>query len=103
MSENVKLDLSSPEFKEAFIGAEKAVQDQVRKVIEKLSRMTWQQVYADKGLKWEKVYSVTPPSGIDALYTFRISRSCRGIAYRKRDFLVVLAFDTDHDAAYGKK
>ncbi|MCL2296714.1 MAG: hypothetical protein FWC38_03530 [Proteobacteria bacterium] len=103
MEDRVRLDLSSPGFIEAFQEAEKTVQEQVKKAIEKLSQMSWTQVYKDRGLKWEKIYSLTPPQGVDALYTFRISRSCRAVAYRKQDFLVVLTFDPDHDSAYGRK
>jgi hypothetical protein len=103
MEDRIKLDLSSPGFIEAFQEAEKTVQEQVKKTIEKLSQMSWPQVYKDSGLKWEKIYSLTPPPGVDALYSFRISRSCRAIAFRKQDFLVVLAFDPGHDSAYGRK
>lgn len=103
MAEHVKLDLSSPDFVEEFANAERAVQDQVQKTIEKISGMTWQQVYMDKGLRWEKIYSLDPPEGVDSLYSFRISRSCRGIGYRNKGFMVILTFSADHDLAYGKK
>jgi len=39
--------------------------------------MTWQQIYRDNGLKWEKVVSVKPPAGIDALFTAHYAVSTR--------------------------
>jgi hypothetical protein len=60
-------------------------------------------VYRDPGLKWEKISSVKPPAGIDALYSLRITQSCRATAYREGDFLRLLTLSPDHDATYGKK
>lgn len=65
--------------------------------------MTWPQVYADQGLKWEKVYSVQPPQGVDAVYSLRLSKSLRAVAYRDGNLMRFLAIPPDHDATYGKK
>ena len=70
---------------------------------EKLTQLTWNQVYKDKGLRWEKIHSIQAPQGIDALYSFRVSKSIRGIGFRQNHFLRVLLIEPDHDAAYGKK
>jgi len=37
--------------------------------------MTWNQVYRDSGLKWEKIISFKPPPGIDAVYSLRITQA----------------------------
>ena len=71
--------------------------------LRKLIQLTWDQVYRDQGLKWEKVSSVKPPPGIDAIYTLRITRARRATAFRQGDFLRFLTIEPDHDAAYGKK
>jgi len=61
------------------------------------------QLYRDQGLKWEKVASVKPPKGIDAICTLRITQSRRATAYRQGNFLRFLTIAPHHDAAYGKK
>lgn len=65
--------------------------------------MTWQQVYRDQGLKWEKIVSVTPPASISAIYSLRITLSRRATAYRDGDFIRLLTIAPDHDATYGNK
>jgi hypothetical protein len=37
--------------------------------LKKIRQLTWQQVYSGQGLKWEKITSVKPPAGIDAIYS----------------------------------
>ena len=64
--------------------------------------MTWTQVYRYNGLKWEKIISVKPPKGIEALYSLRITQSRRATAYRERDFIRLLTIASDHDATYGQ-
>lgn len=71
--------------------------------LNKIRHLTWNQFYRDNGLRWEKIVSVRPPKGIDAIYSLRISKSCRATAYRDGDFLRLLTIVTDHDATYGKK
>lgn len=66
-------------------------------------RLSWDQGYRDPGLKWEKVLSVEPPTGVDAIYSFRISDSGRGTAYRQGNFMRLLTVEPDHDPTYGKK
>lgn len=69
----------------------------------RLRQMTWNQVYRDKGLKWEKIVSVKPPTGIDSVYSLRITQSSRATAYRDGDFIRLLTIAPDHDGPYGKK
>nr|WP_306824213.1 hypothetical protein [Acidithiobacillus ferrooxidans] len=71
--------------------------------LRKILHMTWDQVYRDKGLRWEKILSVTPPKGIAAVYSLRITQSRRATAYRDGDYLRFLTVAPDHDATYGKK
>ena len=68
----------------------------------RLRQMTWNQVYRDKGLNWEKILSVKPPAGIDASYSLRITQSRRATAYRDGDFIRLLTVAPDHNAAYGR-
>ncbi|QWE15039.1 hypothetical protein [Polynucleobacter sp. AP-Sving-400A-A2] len=99
----VELDLNSPIFQLAWEELELTEQEKAFATFEKITQLTWNQVYRDKGLKWEKIHSIPAPNGIDVLYSFRVSKSIRGIGFREDHFLRVLLIQPDHDAAYGKK
>lgn len=99
----VTLDLNNPVFQDNLFLLEKDERHQAVDTLRKISRMTWQQVYSDKGLHWEKIHSVTPPKGIPAIYSLRINRSRRATAYRDGNVMRFLTIAPDHDATYGRK
>lgn len=99
----VRLDLNNPVFQRDLFGLQKAERHAVLDTLGKLRQLTWQQVYRDKGLRWEKIASVKPPPGIVALYSLRITQSRRAVAYRDGEFIRLLSIPPDHDATYGKK
>jgi hypothetical protein len=99
----VQLDLNNPEFQKSWVELEAEDAERVRSALKKILKLTWQDVYKDKGLRWEKVQSLPTPDGIDALYTFRLNKSARAVGYRDGNFLRVLLVSPDHDKAYGKK
>ena len=98
----VRLDLNNPVFQENLLRLQKPEQHAALDTLKKLRKMTWQQVYQDKGLKWEKIISVKPPAGVDAIYSLRITQARRATAYREGDFIRLLTIAPDHDRAYGK-
>lgn len=100
---NVQLDLNNEEFQGNWLGLEKSERERVTDTFRKLRQLTWEQVYRDPGLKWERVASIKPPQAIDAIYTLRITKSRRATAYRQGNFMRFLTIAADHDAAYGKK
>jgi hypothetical protein len=100
---NVQLDLNNPVFQQNWLSLDKAERSRVTDTLKKLRQLTWNQVYRDQGLKWEKVASINPPKGIDAMYTLRITQARRATAYRDGNFLRLLTIAPDHDAAYGRK
>jgi len=66
--------------------------------------LTWAQFYRDNnGLKREKIVSVKPPQGIDAMYLLRITQSRRCTVYRDGEFMRLLTVAPDHDSTYGEK
>jgi hypothetical protein len=71
--------------------------------LKKLLKLDWEQVYRDQGLKWEKITSVRPPKGFDALYSIRITQARRATAIREGEFMRFLTVQPDHDSTYGKK
>ena len=99
----VLLDLNSEVFQENWLGLDKAERNRVTDTLRKLRRQTWDQVYRDPGLKWEKIASIRPPAGIAALHSLRITQSRRASAYRDGDYTRFLTIAPDHDAAYGGK
>jgi len=99
----LQLDLNNEVFQENWLTLDKSERNRVTDTLRKLRQLTWDQLYRDQGLKWEKVSSLKPPKGIDAVYTLRITQSRRASAYRDGNFLRFLTIAPDHDAAYGKK
>lgn len=98
----VRLDLNDPVFQRDLLALQKPERHAALDTLDKLRQMTWNQVYRDPGLKWERIASVKPPAGIDALYSLRISRARRAVAYRDGVFIRLLSVPADHDSTYGK-
>jgi hypothetical protein len=101
--DTVTLDLNNPVFLDNVLSMEKDARNQAFDTLKKIRQLRWDQVYADKGLKWEKINSVTPPKGIPAIYSLRINKSRRATAYREGNVMRFLTIAPDHDATYGKK
>ena len=99
----VRLDLNNPVFQENLLSLQKPERLAALDTLNKIRQLTWNQLYCDNGLKWEKVFSVKPPSGVDTLYSLRITQSRRATAFRNGDFIRLLTIAPDHDSAYGKK
>jgi hypothetical protein len=51
----------------------------------------------------EKISSIKPPPGIDAVYSIRITQARRAMACREGDFMRFLTIEPDHDSTYGRK
>ena len=99
----VRLDLNNPVFQEQLFGLQKPERKAAMDTLRKIRLLSWDQLYRDKGLKWEKIISVKPPQGIDAIYSLRITLSRRCTAYRDGDFMRLLTVAPDHDSTYGRK
>jgi hypothetical protein len=95
----VELDLNNSTFQQALFALSKDEQHGVLSTLRKLSQLTWEQVYHDKGLRWEAILSREGPDG-RRLYSLRISRACRAIAFRDGSWLRMVSLHPDHDSAY---
>ena len=100
---SVRLDLNNPVFQAQLFGLQKPERNAAIDTLRKIRLLTWDQLYRDNGLKWEKIISVKPPTGIDAIYSLRITQSRRCTAYRDGDFMRLLTVAPDHDSTYGQK
>lgn len=99
----VRLDLNNPIFQENLLNLQKPERHAALDTLKKICQLTWSQLYRDQGLKWEKISSITPPKGVESIYSLRMSQSRRATAYREGDFIRLLTISPDHDATYGKK
>jgi hypothetical protein len=99
----LRLDLNNPVFQEHLLTLQKPERHAALDTLSKLRQMTWNQVYRDNGLKWEKLISVKPPTGIDVVYSLRITQARRATAYRDGEFIRFLTIAPDHDGTYGTK
>jgi len=61
--ETVLLDLNSPVFQRDLFALEKQEQTTLLSTLKRIRAMTWRQVYADSGLKWETIHSRQGPNG----------------------------------------
>lgn len=95
----IRLDLNSPEFQEALFALPKDGQRAVLTTLKKLASMTWNQVYRDPGLQWEAILSKAGPNG-RRLYSLRLGKGFRAVAFREGDWMRILTLHPDHDSAY---
>ena len=95
----IRLDLNNPVFQEQLLELNKQEAWAVLKTLRLLQKMSWEQIQVSKGLHWELIQSKQGASG-ERLYSLRISRSCRAVAFREGDWLRLLSLHPDHDSAY---
>lgn len=98
----IRLDLNNPTFQANMLSLQKPERHAALDALNTTLQLTWNQLYADNGLKWEKISSVKPPGGVDAIYSLRITQSRRATAYRDGDFIRFLTVAADHDSTYGR-
>ena len=99
----VRLDLNNPVFQENLLGLQKVERHAALDTLKKLRQLTWSQLHRDNGLKWEKITSVKPPPGIDAIYSLRLTQARRCTAFREGEFIRFLTIPLNHDATYETK
>lgn len=98
-SDSVLIDLNNPVFQEDLFSLEKEEVLNILGTLRKIKKLSWTDVYRDKGLHWELVQSKTGP-GDQRLYTIRISRKFRAVVSREGQFMRFLTLNPDHDSAY---
>jgi hypothetical protein len=95
----IKIDMNAPEFQQDFFDLEKLEQAALIRTLKKIHRLTWLELYADKGLRWETILSKQSKFD-ERIYSFRFSQKYRATALRQGDFLRLLTLHADHDSAY---
>ncbi|MBW1801829.1 MAG: hypothetical protein JRJ85_13985 [Deltaproteobacteria bacterium] len=99
MKPTLKLDLNNPVFQNQLFNLPKEKQIGVLNALRKLLKMTWNQVYQDRGFHWEIIHSRTGPHG-KRLYSLRLGKGFRAVAYRDGEWMRLLTLHPDHDSAY---
>ncbi|MFZ2446608.1 MAG: hypothetical protein WAW37_09630 [Syntrophobacteraceae bacterium] len=99
MSDKVLLDLNNPVFQEDLLSLETDSAARILASLRKIRKLSWSEIYKDKGLRWEMVQSKTGHGGI-RLYTIRIARGFRALVFREGQFMRFLSLHPDHDSAY---
>ncbi len=99
----VRLDLNNPVFQDKLLTLQKAERHAALDTLKKIRQLTWSKLQRDNGMKWEKISSIKPPAGFDAIYSLRMTQSRRCTAYRDGDFICFLTIAADHDSTYGRK
>ena len=99
MSALVRLDLNIERFQRDLFKLEQDQQLALLGTLRKIAEMTWEQVYRDKGLHWESIES---RAGVnkERLYSLRVTRKFRAVAYRDGNLLRCVSLHPDHDSAY---
>ena len=97
--DSVRLDLNNPVFQRALFRLTKNDQRNILNTLRKIADMTWDQIYTDRGLRWETILSQKGPQD-GRLYSFRVGKGFRAIGYRDRTWLRILSLHTGHDSAY---
>jgi len=94
----VLIDMNLSNFQKQLFNLEKHEQRALLNTLKKISCLNWEDLYKDKGIRWELI--VSESSEETSTYSFRFSRKYRGIACRESDYLVLLDLFVDHDGAY---
>jgi len=95
----IQLDLNNPVFQANLLDLCNNEAWAVLKTLRLLQQMNWEQVQDSKGLRWELIQTRQGANG-ERLYSLRISRSCRAIAWRDGSWMRFLSLHPDHDSAY---
>lgn len=91
----ILLDMNRLKFQKDLFSLEKIEQRALLNTLNKIKNLTWNDLYKDKGIRWERITSLD-----GNVYSFRFSKKYRGTAYRDGDYLVLVSLHADHDSAY---
>jgi hypothetical protein len=97
----ILLDLNAASFQRDWFAMEREDVQAVFETLRRIRLLDWNQLYSDRGLRWELVESRTGSEG-RRLYSLRVTRKCRAVGYRDGNILRMVSLHPDHDSAYEK-
>jgi len=90
-----------PEFDQAVMAAEKPVRLAAAKMLLLLQSLELPQLWAHRGLNFEKLHGMIEPVTGEQLYSLRVTRSVRAITcIGNGPTLVLVSLQPQHDKAY---
>jgi hypothetical protein len=92
----IRLDLNNRIFQTQCFALQKDERNAVLAACIKLASLSWEQLYSDKGFRWELIHSRRGPDG-SKLHSIRITKKVRAVVRRSADFLEILTLHADHD------
>lgn len=95
----IRLDLNNCQFQSEWFRLEKDERNAILQSCVKLASLEWDELYRDRGFRWELIHSRRDPFG-RKIYSIRITRKMRAVVQRSGDFLEFLTLHPDHDSAY---
>lgn len=95
----ILLNMNQEEFQNQLFKLEKQEQRALLNTLEKIKKLSWSQLYQDKGIRWELINSFKSQL-VNDLYSFRFSQKYRGTAYREGNYMVLVGLFPNHDGAY---
>ncbi len=95
----VRLDLNDPLFLAGWFALPPNESSRVLDMLRKIAQLSWEQLYADRGIRWEAVKSRVGPHG-NRINSLRVTKAIRAVGYRDGDTLRLLSLHPDHDSAY---
>jgi hypothetical protein len=97
----ILLDLNAASFQRDWFAMERDDAQAVLETLRKTRTLDWNQLYSDRGLRWEFVQSRSGPAN-QRLYSLRVTRKARAVGYRDGSVLRMVSLHPDHDSAYRK-
>jgi hypothetical protein len=97
----VGLDLNAASFQHDWFAMERDEAQAVLETLRKIRTLDWNQLYSDRGLRWELLESRLG-SEDQRLYSLRVTRKARAVGYRDGNLLRMVSLHPDHDSAYKK-
>jgi len=95
----IRLDLNSPELQDIFFRLEGDELKQVVASLGRLRELDCNSLYRHTGFRWEAIEHLKAPNGAK-VYSLRLSRRTRAVAFRDGEFLRLISLHPDHDSAY---
>ena len=94
----IRLDLNNETFQTQWFSLEKDARNAVLQSCMKLAGLGWEELYRDRGFRWESIHSRRAPDG-SRLYSIRITKKIGAVVRRSGEFLEMLTLHADHDSA----
>lgn len=95
----IRLDLNNQVFQSQWFSLEKEDRSAVLQSCIKIAALEWEELYRDKGFRWELIHSRRALDG-SKLYSLRVTKKMRAAARRSGEFLELLTLHPDHDSTY---